>query len=479
MLLNEFQSIQPESVSFMSEQTFDLAVLGGGPGGYVAAIRAAQLGLRTAVIDENPVFGGTCLRVGCIPSKALLESSHLFEETRSHLAAHGIRVDGEVRFDLAAMMKRKDQVVSALTGGIGMLLKRAKVTAIQGRGVLQPDRSIAVSGPSPSAVRATNVLIATGSVPMMLPGIEFDGEFVGDSTSALQYAAVPPRLVVIGGGYIGLELGSVWSRLGSKVTILEAMPQVLGGLDGEIAKIAVRIFQKQGLEFRTGTFVESARRVGDGCEVRIKGGETIACDRVLMCAGRVPNTRGIGLESLGIQTDRRGAIQVDGQFRTSCPGVFAIGDAIGGAMLAHKASEEGVACVEMIVTGHGHVNYDAIPAIVYTNPEIASVGRTEEQLQQAGIAYNKGVCPFGANGRARALGDTEGRIKILADQKTDRILGVHAIGMRAGDLISEAAVAMNFGASSEDLARCCHAHPTLSEIMQEAALAVSGRAIHT
>lgn len=465
----------------MSDQTFDLVVLGGGPGGYVAAIRAAQLGLKTAVIDENSVFGGTCLRVGCIPSKALLESSHLYDEARSHLGYHGITVQGTVSIDLAAMMKRKTQVVSALTGGIGMLLKRAKVTAINGRGTLQADGSIsvAVSGGETATVRGKHTLIATGSLPMMLPGIEFDREFVGDSTSALAYDKVPERLIVIGGGYIGLELGSVWSRLGSKVTILEAMPAVLGGLDGEIAKLAVRIFQKQGLEFRTGTLVESARRTGDACEVLIKGGEKLAAERVLMCAGRVPNTRNIGLENLGIQTDRRGAIKVDDHFRTSAQGVYAIGDAIGGAMLAHKASEEGVACVEMMVTGHGHVNYDAIPAIVYTSPEIASVGKTEEQLQQAGIEYVKGVCPYGANGRARTLGDTDGRVKILAAKATDRILGVHAIGLRAGDLISEAAVAMNFGASSEDLARCCHAHPTLSEIMQEAALAVSGRAIHT
>jgi dihydrolipoamide dehydrogenase len=465
----------------MSEQSFDLVVLGGGPGGYVAAIRASQLGLNSAVIDENPVFGGTCLRVGCIPSKALLESSHLYDEARSHLGAHGISVNGTVSVDLVTMMKRKTQIVGALTGGIGMLLKRAKVTAINGRGALQADGSIAVSsaGGPVSNVRGKHTLIATGSLPMMLPGIEFDGEYVGDSTSALAYDKVPERLIVIGGGYIGLELGSVWSRLGSKVTILEAMPAVLGGLDGEIAKLAVRIFQKQGLEFRTGTFVESARRKSDACEVVIKGGETLTADRVLMCAGRVPNTRNIGLENLKIQTDRRGAITVNEHFQTSAPGVFAIGDAIGGAMLAHKASEEGVACVEMLATGHGHVNYDAIPAIVYTSPEIASVGKTEEQLQQAGIEYVKGVCPYGANGRARTLGDTDGRVKILAAKTTDRILGVHAIGIRAGDLISEAAVAMNFGASSEDLARCCHAHPTLSEIMQEAALAVSGRAIHT
>jgi dihydrolipoamide dehydrogenase len=366
-----------------------------------------------------------------------------------------------------------------LTGGINMLLKKNKVTTVVGRGTIVGPGKIAVSGNNAVELQTERMIIATGSIPMMLPGIEYDGDKIGDSTTALGYPSVPQHLVVIGGGYIGLELGSVWARLGAKVTVLEAMDRVLAGLDGEIAKIARRLFEKQGLEFVTGAFVEKAHVVNGQCEVLCKGLEPIHCDRVLMCAGRVPNTKNIGLENVGVKTDRRGAILVNGQLETDVPGIYAIGDAIGGAMLAHKASEEGIACVEMIATGHGHVNYDAIPAIVYTNPEIASVGKTEEQLQEAGIAYNKGVCPYGANGRARAIGDTDGRIKILADKKTDRILGVHAIGARAGDLISEASVAMNFGASSEDLARCCHAHPTLSEIMQEAALAVSGRAIHT
>ncbi len=457
---------------------FDLVVLGGGPGGYVAAIRAAQLGLKTAVIDENPQFGGTCLRVGCIPSKALLESSHLAVEARDHMGSHGIKV-GQVEIDLATMMARKEKIVGTLTGGIKMLLKRNKVSAIVGRGTIVGSGKIEVAGSDARTVESKNILIATGSVPMMLPGIEYDGEYIGDSTTALSYANVPKSLVVIGGGYIGLELGSVWSRLGSEVTVLEAMPAVLSGLDGEIAKQAVRTFEKQGLTFRTGAFVESAKRAGQGCEVKCKDMDTIQCDRVLMCAGRVPNTKGIGLESAGIQTDRRGSIVVDANFQTNAAGIFAIGDCIGGAMLAHKASEEGIACVEKIVTGHGHMNYDAIPAIVYTNPEIASVGKTEEQLKELGIEFRKGSCPFGANGRARAIGDVDGKIKVLADAKTDRILGVHAIGVHAGDLIAEAAVAMNFGASSEDLARCCHAHPTLSEIMQEAAMAVDGRAIHT
>lgn len=462
----------------MSSDSFDLVVLGGGPGGYVAAIRAAQLGQRVAIIDEHPKFGGTCLRVGCIPSKALLESSHLYAETRGHLAEHGISTSG-VSFDLGTMLKRKEKIVDTLTGGINMLLKRNKVEAIVGRGELTGSQTIEVKGASTRTVSAKSIIIATGSIPMILPGIAFDGDWIGDSTTALSYPEVPRHLVVIGGGYIGLELGSVWSRLGAKVTILEAMDRVLAGLDGEIAKIAVRTFEKQGLEFRTNAWVESATRKDGQCEVKCKGQEPLLCDRVLVCAGRVPNTRNLGLEKLGIQADKRGAITVDHDFRTSVPGIYAIGDAIGGAMLAHKASEEGIACVEKIVTGVGHVNYDAIPAIVYTHPEIAAVGKTEEQLQAAGIAYNKGVCPYGANGRARTLGDIEGRVKILADKQTDRILGVHAIGIHAGDLISEAAVAMNFAASSEDLARCCHAHPTLSEIMMEAALAVSGRAIHT
>lgn len=460
----------------MAEQNFDLVVLGGGPGGYVSAIRGAQLGLKTAVIDENPQFGGTCLRVGCIPSKALLESSHLLVEARDHMVEHGITAT-KLTVDLAAMMKRKTGIVDTLTGGINMLLKRNKVTTYVGRGTLAGNGKVSVS--TDDTLTAKHIIIATGSNPMQLPGIEFDGDFIGDSTTALSYSGVPRTLVVIGGGYIGLELGSVWNRLGSKVIVLEGMDRVLAGLDQEIARVAKRTFEKQGLEFRTSMWVESAKRSGKGCEVKCKDHDPIACDRVLVSAGRSPNTKGIGLEAAGVQVDKRGFITVDSDLKTTANGVYAIGDCIGGAMLAHKASEEGVACVERIVTGHGHVNYEAIPAIVYTHPEIASVGKTEEQLKEAGIKYRKGSCPFGANGRARAIGDVDGKIKVLADAETDRILGVHAIGARAGDLIAEAAIAMNFGASSEDLARCCHAHPTLSEIMQEAALAVDGRAIHT
>lgn len=460
----------------MAEQKFDLVVVGGGPGGYVAAIRGAQLGLNTAVIDENPQFGGTCLRVGCIPSKALLESSHLLVEARDHMLEHGISAT-KLTVDLAAMMKRKSKIVDTLTGGINMLLKRNKVTSFVGRGSLTGGKTISVT--TGDTLTADNIIVATGSVPMQLPGIEFDGDYIGDSTAALSYSSVPNRLVVIGGGYIGLELGSVWNRLGSEVTVLEGTAQVLPGLDGEIARIAKRVFEKQGLKFETEMWVESAVRKDGVCIVKCKGADPIECDRVLVSAGRSPNTSKIGLDAAGVKVDRRGFIEVDDHLKTSAEGIYAIGDCIGGAMLAHKASEEGVAVVERIVSGSGHVNYDAIPAIVYTHPEIAMVGKTEEQLKGEDIAFRKGACPFGANGRARALGEVDGKIKVLADAKTDRILGVHAIGARAGDLIAEAAIAMNFGASSEDLARCCHAHPTLSEIMQEAALAVDGRAIHT
>lgn len=460
----------------MAKHQFDLVVLGGGPGGYVAAIRGAQLGLKTAVIDDHPQFGGTCLRVGCIPSKALLESTHLLVEARDHMMDHGITAS-KLTVDLAKMMERKTKIVDTLTGGINMLLKRNKVTTFVGRGKLSGQGGVEVS--TGDQISAKHIIIATGSIPMQLPGIEFDGDFIGDSTTALSYSSVPQSLVVIGGGYIGLELGSVWSRLGSQVIVLEGMEQILPGLDQEIAKMARRIFEKQGLEFRTGMWVESAKKAGRGCEVKCKNTPVIECERVLVSAGRVPNTKEIGVETAGVKTDKRGFIEVDDHLQTSAENVYAIGDCIGGAMLAHKASEEGVACVEGIVLGHGHVNYDAIPAVVYTHPEIAMVGKTEEQLKAAGIEYRKGSCPFGANGRARALGDVDGKIKIIADAKTDRILGVHAIGPRAGDLIAEAGVAMSFGASSEDLARCCHAHPTLSEIMQEAALAVDKRAIHT
>ncbi|MEC7717631.1 MAG: dihydrolipoyl dehydrogenase [Planctomycetota bacterium] len=459
--------------------THDLVVLGGGPGGYVAAIRAAQLGLNVACIDENLQFGGTCLRVGCIPSKALLESSHLYHQAAHGLAEHGIEVTG-AKIDLPSMLKRKDEVVNTLTGGINMLLKRNKVTAYVGRGQLSgPGKLVVKSEDGEQEISAKNIIIATGSKPAMMKGVEFDGDLIGDSTTALSYPAVPKSMIVIGGGYIGLELGSVWSRLGADVTVLEAMDRVLPGLDEEIGRLAHRTFEKQGLKFVTGAWVESATVENGECVVKIKGQEPLTAERVLLCTGRVPNTDSIGLETVGIETDARGTIQIDENFTTSAAGVYAIGDCVPGAMLAHKASEEGIACVEKIVNGTGQIHYDAIPAIVYTHPEIAMVGKTEQQLKEEETEYRKGMCPYGANGRARAIGDAEGRVKILADAKTDRLLGVHIIGAHAGDLIAEAAVAMTFKASSEDLARCSHAHPTLSEILMEAAMAVEGRAVHT
>lgn len=463
----------------MKKVEHEVVVLGGGPGGYVAAIRAAQLGFNAACIDENDVFGGTCLRVGCIPSKALLESSHLFQETQKDLGTHGIKL-GNVELDLAAMLARKDKIVSQLTGGIAMLLKRNKVTAYNGRGKLTGvDSLVAETQDGPVSITAKHIILATGSRPATMRGIEFDGDRIGDSTSALNYPEVPRRLVVIGGGYIGLELGSVWSRLGSKVIVLEAMERILPGLDHEIGQLAHREFTKQGLEFRTGSWVESASFDGEKCIVRCKDSEPIECDRVLLSTGRVPCSDDIGLETAGIETDRRGFVPVDEHLQTPVQGIYAIGDLIGGAMLAHKASEEGIVCVERIAGMKSHVNYDAIPAVVYTHPEIASVGKTEEQLKEAGVDYVKGMCPYGASGRAMALGETSGRVKMLADAKTDRVLGVHIIGARAGDLIAEATAAIEFGASSEDVARCCHAHPTLSELLHEAALAVDKRAIHT
>ena len=463
----------------MSVEEFDLVVLGGGPGGYVAAIRAAQLGWKVACIDENDRFGGTCLRVGCIPSKALLESSHLYHDTKHSLSTHGINV-GSVQLDLGGMMKRKDQIVQTLTGGIDLLFKKNKVTAYRGRGVIHgPNLIVANVGGSPFEIGGKRILIATGSRPASMRGVEEDGERIGNSTMALSLNEVPERLTVIGGGYIGLELGSVWNRLGSKVTVLEALDRILPGMDQELSSLAYRSFTKQGIEFRLQAWVESARVEDGKCVVRCKGAEPIVSDRVLLATGRVPVSQGIGLENVGIETDKRGFIPVDGNFQTKVPGIYALGDVIGGAMLAHKAMEEGVVCIERIHGIHSHFNYDCIPAIVYTHPEIATVGKTEEQLKEAGVAYKKGVGAYGANGRARTLGEAEGRVKILADAKTDRVLGVHILGARAGDLIAEAAVAIEFGASSEDIARSCHAHPTLAETMHEAALAVDGRAIHS
>jgi dihydrolipoamide dehydrogenase len=460
----------------MKEVTHDLVVIGAGPGGYVAAIRAAQLGLNVGCIEKEPALGGTCLRVGCIPSKALLEASERYEEAKKGLKRFGVKVSG-VELDLGGMMKHKDRTVKPLTQGVAGLLKKNKIERYEGHGRIEAPGTVVVEGKDEVRISAKSILIATGSVVTELPGVELDYDRIGTSTEALSYPEVPGHLVVIGAGVIGLELGSVWARLGSKVTVLEYLDRILPGTDNETAKLAQRSFKKQGLDFQLGVRVTGARRDGDGCIVEAEGREPISCDRVLLAVGRRPNTEGLGLDALGIELER-GRIVVDEHFATKVPGIYAIGDVIAGPMLAHKAEEEGVAMVEHLVTGYGHVAYNAIPGIVYTHPEIASVGRTEEELKEAGVAYKAGKFPFMANGRAKAMAAAEGQVKILADAKTDRILGVHIFGPRAGDLIAEAAVAVEFGASSEDLARAVHAHPTLSEVMKEAALAVDGRTIH-
>ncbi|MBX3443247.1 MAG: dihydrolipoyl dehydrogenase [Planctomyces sp.] len=457
---------------------FDLIVIGGGPGGYVAAIRAAQLGKTVACVESEPQLGGVCLRVGCIPSKALLESSALYETARGGFAGRGIVADN-VSLDLPAMLDHKTTVVKTLAAGIDGLFKKRKITRVLGRGRLDGPGRVVVEGKGAAqTLTADFVLLATGSLPATLPGIELDGDRVVSSTEALSFSDVPSRLVVIGAGYIGLELGTVWRRLGSQVTVLEYLDRILPGMDSELAAEGLKIFKKQGLDFRLGSRVTGVRTLKKAVEIEIEGADPVRCDRVLVAVGRKPNSQNLGLETVGVQTDKRGFITVDAEFRTTAPGVYAIGDVIGGAMLAHKAEEEGVACVEQIITGHGHVNYGVIPGVVYTEPEIATVGQTEDALKQSNRKYRKGTFPFLANGRAKAGGHTDGLVKILADEETDRILGVHIIGPHAGELIAEAAAAMEFGASSEDLARVCHAHPTLAEAVKEAALAVDRRAIH-
>ena len=456
----------------------DLIVVGAGPGGYVAAIRAAQLGFDTACVEQEAALGGTCLRVGCIPSKALLESSEKYLETQGALKEHGIEVPG-ASLNLANMHKRKDKVVKMLTTGVAGLFKKNGVTRYEGTASFTAPGKLTVSGQDgETELEAERIIIATGSSSVILPGIEIDGERVGTSTDALTYDKVPEHLIVIGAGYIGLELGSVWNRLGAKVTVVEFLDRILPGMDAEIAADALKIFKKQGLGFRLGARVVSAKAQGDKAIVEIEGQEPLSAERVLVAVGRKPNTDGLNVEAIGLELDKRGFVPVDDHFKTKVAGVYAIGDVIGGAMLAHKAEEEGVACVEGIATGTGHVNYGAIPGVAYTEPEIASVGKTEEQLRDEGVDYKKGTFPFVANGRARALGHTDGKVKVLADAKTDRLLGVHIIGSRAGDLIAEAVAALEFGASAEDVARTSHAHPTLAEAFKEAALAVDERAIH-
>jgi dihydrolipoamide dehydrogenase len=466
----------------MPHEAFDLVVIGAGPGGYVAAIRAAQLGMRVACVEKDASLGGTCLNVGCIPSKALLESSERYLAARTQLAEHGVKVSG-VELDLATMLRRKDKIVGNLTAGIGFLFKKNKITTVRGIGRLAgPGRVEVDSSDGPLRLTTKNILIATGSLPSTLPGVTLDGDRIGTSTEALAWPEVPKHLIVIGAGVIGLELGSVWARLGARVSILEYLPALLPTMDGEIAKQAARLFARQGLEISLGVRVTGAVRSGDGVTVEYLGADgrhaDITGDRVLVAVGRRPNTAGLAAEAAGVRLDRRGCVLVDERYFTGVDGIYAIGDVIPGPMLAHKAEEEGIAAVEGMAGQPGHVNYDAIPNVIYTHPEIAAVGKTEAELQQAGIPFRRGRFPFAANGRAKALGDTEGLIKILAHAETDRILGVHVIGPRASDLIAEAAVAVEFSASAEDLARSVHAHPTLAEAMKEAALDVDGRVIH-
>ena len=460
------------------QQRHDLLVVGSGPGGYTAAIRAAQLGLNVACVEEEPSLGGTCLRIGCIPSKALLESSRRFQQAQTEFGAHGIHASG-LSLELSALLRRKDQVVTTLTRGVQALFKKHSITRYLGHGRLQqPGRVVVEGADSLLELEAKSILLATGSKPALLPGARPDGRFIGTSTEALAYSEVPGHLVVIGAGYIGLELGSVWNRLGAKVTVLECLDRILAGMDAEHALEARKLFEKQGLQFRLKAKVTRLEVAEGRCRVECDGGEPLVCDRVLVAVGRIPNTAGLGLENVGLRPNPKGFIPVNEHFATGVEGLYAIGDVIGGPMLAHKAEEEAVACVERLVTGYGHVNYQAIPAVVYTHPELAAVGQTEEQLQAAGIQYRKGSFPFRANGRARTLGELEGSIKVLAEARTDRVLGVHILGPHAGDLINEAATAISFGASSEDLARTCHAHPTLGEALREAALAVDGRALN-
>lgn len=459
-------------------QTHDLIVIGGGPGGYTAAIRGAQLGLDVACIEKEEALGGTCLRIGCIPSKALLESSELYEKAKKGLRGHGIVAAG-VSLDLDRMLKRKDRVVASLTQGIAGLMRKNRIARYLGHArFVSPSRLVVEGKESNREIEGRHIIVATGSKASSLPGIELDGKRIGTSTEALSYSDVPDCLAVIGAGYIGLEMGSVWRRLGSKVVVFEYLDRILPGMDSEIAGTARKAFARQGMEFRLSSRVSAAKAKGERCVVECEGAEPFDCDRVLVSVGRKANTDDLGLDAAGVQLDRQGRIDVNDHLQTSAQRVYAIGDVIRGPMLAHKAEEEGVACVERIVTGYGHVNYDAIPGVVYTHPEIASVGKTEEQLVESGVVFRKGKFPFMANGRAKAMADTDGFVKILADERSDRILGVHVIGPRAGDLIAEAAVAIEFGASSEDVARSIHAHPTLAEVVKEAALATDGRALH-
>ncbi len=464
-------------------ERYDVLVIGAGPGGYVAAIRAAQLGMSVACVEKRATLGGTCLNVGCIPSKALLDSSELYAQANSHLEKHGIHA-GSLRLDLATMLARKDRVVKSLTDGVAFLFKKNKITSYVGSGRLLGEGKVAVTAPNAEEIilEAQHIVLATGSEPASLPSLPLDGATIVSSTEALAFDRVPQSLIVVGGGYIGLELGSVWARLGAKVTVLEFLPRILPLSDGEIAHLLYRSLLKQGLAFHLDTKVTGAGTQGgqivvdaqhEGKDVRFQG------DKVLVAVGRRPFTKGLGLSEVGVQTDERsGRVPVDENFETNVKGIFAIGDLINGPMLAHKAEEDGIACVERMAGMKTHVNYDTVPSVVYTWPEVASVGLTEEQVKASGREYRVGKFPFTANPRARCMDETEGMVKLLADAQSDRLLGVHVIGPRASELIAECVTAIEFAGSAEDIARICHAHPTLSEAVREAALAVGNRAIH-
>lgn len=461
---------------------FDVIFLGSGPGGYVGAIRAAQLGLKTAVVEKDKTFGGTCLNVGCIPSKALLESSEHFSMAKHEFADHGIKVQ-KVELDLPSMIGRKDKIVKDLTGGISYLLKKNNISVFQGVGKLKSANEIEVTSIDGQSVivEGKNIVIATGSVPNELPFLKYDGKKIISSTEALSLPAVPNHMAIVGGGVIGLELGSVWARLGAKVTVLEYASRLCPTMDAGLIKRLEQSLKKQGLEFLfdvkvTGATIDKTNILLNYEELKTNAKKMIETDVVLVAAGRRAFSDGLNLEALGIEKDKRGVIQVNGHYQTAVPNIYAIGDVIPGPMLAHKAEEEGVAVAEIIAGHAGHVNYETVPNVIYTWPEVASVGATEEELKEKGVAYNVGSFPFTANGRAKALGMTEGQVKVLADQTTDRVLGVHIIGPRAGDILAEAVMAMEFGGSSEDIARAFHAHPTLSEVLREAALAVDKRA---
>jgi dihydrolipoamide dehydrogenase len=463
--------------------TYDLVVIGTGPGGYVCAVRAAQLGMKVAVVEKNPTLGGTCLNVGCMPSKALLYASEMFEEAAHSFAKMGVSVPTP-KLDLPAMMNFKQQGIDGNVKGVDFLMKKNKIDVIHGVGKILGNGKVEVSGnPSTQLVETKNIVLATGSDIARLKGIEIDEKRIVSSTGALSLEGVPGKLLIVGAGVIGLELGSVWHRLGSEVVVVEFLDRILPGMDGEVAKQFQRILEKQGFAFKLGAKVTGIDTSGNRLAAKVEpaaGGtaETLEADVVLVCIGRVPYTEGLGLKEAGVALDNRGRVQIDQHFATSVKGIYAIGDVVAGPMLAHKAEDEGVAVAEILAGQAGHVNYDVIPGVVYTTPEVSSVGKTEEELKQAGIAYTVGKFPFTANGRSKVNQTTEGFVKVLADAKTDRVLGVHIVGREAGEMIHEAAVLMEFGGSAEDLARTCHAHPTRSEAVKEAALAVGKRAIH-